>query len=168
MTEEIKEILSLLNSTSWCNESKQLLNYITNLQQELQKANDTLDTHNELIEKLQQDIDKANDIIEKDRQFYKFRMDEYVDLKKENEKLQITVNNCKQENEILRKNAEHNDKVVDKARWNEMIYKSRCEKANKIITDFMCTEEYCNVDPVAIAENYMKIQKALNGNDENE
>lgn len=47
-------------------------------------------------------------------------------------------------------------------------YKSRCEKANKIITDFMCTEEYCSVDPVAIAENYTEIQKALNGSDENE
>lgn len=35
----------------------------------------------------------------------------------------------RQENNILRKNVEHNDKVVDKARWNEMIYKSRCEKA---------------------------------------
>lgn len=47
-------------------------------------------------------------------------------------------------------------------------YKSRCEKANKIITDFMCTEEYCSVDPVAIAENYMEIQKALNGSDKSE
>lgn len=48
------------------------------------------------------------------------------------------------------------------------IYKSRCKKVNKLITDFMCTEEYCNVDPIAIAENYMKIQKALIGSDENE
>ena len=48
------------------------------------------------------------------------------------------------------------------------IYKSRCKRANKIITDFMCTEEYCNVDPVAIAENYMEIQKSLNGSDKNE
>lgn len=37
------------------------------------------------------------------------------------------------ENTILKENAEHNDKVVDKARWNEMIYKSRCEKANEYI-----------------------------------
>lgn len=35
----------------------------------------------------QQDLDKANDIIEKGRQFYKCRMDEYVELKKKNEEL---------------------------------------------------------------------------------
>lgn len=37
------------------------------------------------------------------------------------------------ENEILKANAEHNDKVVDKARWNEMLYKSRCEKLREYI-----------------------------------
>lgn len=38
------------------------------------------------ITKLQQDLDKSNDIIEKDRQFYKCRMDEYVDYKSRCEK----------------------------------------------------------------------------------
>ena len=37
------------------------------------------------------------------------------------------------ENERLKENAIHNDKVVDKAKWNEMIYKSRCEKAIEYI-----------------------------------
>lgn len=35
---------------------------------------------------LKEDLDKANDIIEKDRQFYKCRMDEYVDYKSRLEK----------------------------------------------------------------------------------
>ena len=39
------------------------------------------------------------------------------------------ITNLQEENKILKENAEHNDKVVDKARWNEMIYKSRSEKA---------------------------------------
>ena len=42
------------------------------------------------------------------------------------------ITNLQQENEILRKNAEHNDKVVDKARWNEMLYKSRIDKATAL------------------------------------
>lgn len=49
------------------------------------------------------------------------------------------ITNLQEENEILRKNAEHNDKVVDKARWNEMIYKSRNEKAIEYIKE--CTSE---------------------------
>lgn len=104
------------------------------------------------ITNLQQDLEKANDIIEKDRQLYKCRMDEYVELKKENEELNRTC-------ELYSKSL-YNAELTD--------YKSRCEKANKIITDFMCTDEYCSVDSVAIAENYMEIQKALNGSDENE
>lgn len=34
MSNEIKEILSLLNSSSWSNEAKQIEDYITNLQEE--------------------------------------------------------------------------------------------------------------------------------------
>lgn len=78
MTEEIKEILDDLgNKDNYIEEfgyqykrislydSFQLLDYITNLQQ---------------------DLDKANDIIEKDRQFYKCRMNEYADYKSRLEK----------------------------------------------------------------------------------
>ena len=45
--------------------------------------------------------------------------------------------NCelRKENEILKENAIHNDKVVDKAKWNEMLYKSRNEKAIEYIKD---------------------------------
>ena len=37
MNNEIKEILSLLNSSSWSNEAKQIEDYITNLQEENKK-----------------------------------------------------------------------------------------------------------------------------------
>ena len=39
------------------------------------------------------------------------------------------ITNLQEENERLKENAIHNDKVVDKAKWNEMLYKSRIEKA---------------------------------------
>lgn len=57
---------------------------------------------------------------------------EYLDSH-EAEEFIIYFKRLKKENERLKENAEHNDKVVDKARWNEMIYKSRCEKANQYI-----------------------------------
>lgn len=136
MNEEIKEILEALKPH---NDIKEYPLYLNRKQQDLLY---------DCITNLQQDLDKANDIIEKDRQFYKCRMDEYAELKKENEKLK-ELNICV-------------------GCENNPDYKSRCKRANKIITDFMCTEEYCSVEPVAIAENYMEIQKALNGSDKNE
>lgn len=75
MTEETKELINCIRVNLRHNkcfggideiECKLLLDYITNLQQ---------------------DLDKANDIIKKDRQFYKCRMDEYAELKKKNEEL---------------------------------------------------------------------------------
>lgn len=77
MNEEIKEMLHCIEMNCKHNkcfggikldekDCKLLLDYITNLQQ---------------------DLDKTIDTIEKDRQFYKCRMDEYAELKKENERL---------------------------------------------------------------------------------
>jgi len=169
MTKEIKEILEYPTIYNFDDEPYlhgtdyvKLRDYITNLQQENEKlkynargqVNDYFkDKYADEVLKnaeLQQDLDKANDIIEKDRQFYKCRMDEYVELKKENE--------------ILKANAEHNDKVVDKARWNEMIYKSRCEKAlnlvNNAIYENRCSCKYCN-------DYYLKeLKNTLQGSDE--
>ncbi len=50
----------------------------------------------------------------------------------------ITITNdyigkIQKENNILKENAKHNDKVVDKAKWNEMLYKSRIDKAIEYI-----------------------------------
>ena len=54
-------------------------------------------------------------------------------LKAQNTRYEVKMNCLIQENDILKENAEHNDKVVDKAKWNETIYKSRCEKAIELI-----------------------------------
>ena len=47
-----------------------------------------------------------------------------------------TIKELYVENEILRKNAEHNDKVVNEARWGANIYKSRMYKAIEYIKDY--------------------------------
>lgn len=193
MNEEIKEILDKFNYAYELHkeiiekhnnsdeihiqlsirEVKQLLDYITNLQQkdfesqkEIMKLKDKLeqqrkeyqDTYkdvrieikekNERITELQQlyenglkvnqnshkyitelemnnailkeDLEKANDIIEKDRQFYKCRMDEYVDLKKENEKLKQTLHNI-----TINDVEEENTTVLDLINENERLKRER-------------------------------------------
>lgn len=42
-------------------------------------------------------------------------------------------------------------------------YKCRIDKAEECISNFLCTEEYINVDGKAIADNYEKILEILNG-----
>lgn len=42
-------------------------------------------------------------------------------------------------------------------------YKSIVEDAIYCINDFLCTEEYCVVDGIAIADNYNDLLKILNG-----
>lgn len=107
MTEEIKEIIDYLIDEECTRrikcitieESKQLLDYIKNLQQ---------------------DLDKANDIIGKDRQFYKCRMDEYVDLKKENEELKQTLHNI-----TINGVEEENTTVLDLIKENKRLKRER-------------------------------------------
>lgn len=63
----------------------------------------------------------------------------------------------KQENERLKENAIHNDKVVDKARWNEMIYKSRCEKASdNLKRNYWINEHEHNDDVVNMTLNILQ------------
>ena len=67
---------------------------------------------------------------------YKYNLDrDYLRLEKENQSL-------KKENKILRENAEHNDKVVDKVNWENQKLKKQIEylrrsieRKEKIITD---------------------------------
>ena len=69
MKDEIKEILSLLKSSSWCNEAEQIEDYITNLQE---KYKDLLEVHkieNNDIQDLLERIDKAIEYI-KENEFY--------------------------------------------------------------------------------------------------
>jgi len=127
MTEEIKEILDYIDDRIIPNEKwDKIKDYIT---------------------KLQQNLDKANDIIKKDRQFYKCRMGEYVELKKENEFLKLNnpemniehfrivkenkrkIDNLRKENEKLKENLCKN---IVYERWY-IHYKSRFEKTIEYI-----------------------------------
>lgn len=47
----------------------------------------------------------------------------------------FTQNVLKKENEILRKNAEHNDKVVDKVNWENMLLKKENQELKKQLED---------------------------------
>lgn len=189
-----------------------VIDYITNLQQEIEeykkdydrlyiedcklRENHNIDDISLLDEnyKLQQDLDKANDIIAKDRQFFKCRMDEYVELKKENEflklnnpeqniehfrivkenrrkidnlrkeneKLQTTANNCKQENERLKEElnytvsqVQHNQ-IVTKLCKEKEDYKSRCKKAIEYIYHWSSQRKFF----------FDKIDRQLNGKPE--
>lgn len=69
-------------------------------------------------------------------------------------------NNCieylQEENERLKENAIHNDKVVDKARWNEMIYKSRNEKAIEYLPEIRRTPSYELDEKIDNLENILQ------------
>ena len=79
------------------------------------------------------------------------------------EHFRIVKENKRKIDNLRKENAEHNDKVVDKARWNEMIYKSRCEKAIEYIEERV---KY-KVEPfyLSIAQTNI-LYKILQGSDE--
>ena len=56
-----------------------------------------------------------------------------------------TIKELYAENEILRKNAEYNDKVVNEVRWNANIYKSRMYEAIEYIKERGCYDEETKV-----------------------
>ena len=78
-------------------------------------------------------------------------------------KLLDYITNLQEENERLKENAEHNDKVVDKARWNEMIYKSRNEKAIEYIDNIIRLQEITN--GILTPTRYTDIKNILKGDD---
>ena len=86
-------------------------------------------------------------------------------------KLLDYITNLQKANEILKENAIHNDKVVDKAKWNEMIYKSRIAKAKEYIMSNLITEwNIKNGGDVSgsdlPADEIIPILNILNGGDE--
>ncbi|MBQ9023849.1 MAG: hypothetical protein IJ105_01355 [Bacilli bacterium] len=144
MIEEIKEILDYLKRIDKnkfgfeqgklidYEEAQLLLDYITNLQQNYNKLQDDYQEQYtyeyNLRKQLQHDLEKANDIIEKDRQFYKCRMDEYVELKKESEDLKNRLENKLTPEELVNM---LNQELV---RQNK-CYKSRYKKAIEYIDE---------------------------------
>ena len=79
MNDEIKEILSLLNSSSWSNEAKQIEDYITNLQQENHELNRMCELYGKSLyyaelEDYKSRCEKAIEYIEKQKKkMYKSR-----------------------------------------------------------------------------------------------
>ena len=67
-----------------------------------------------------------------DKQYNNY-IDTIVQLQQENQKL-------KKENKILRENAEHNDKVVDKVNWENLKLKKQLEEANEKILLLQASE----------------------------
>ena len=47
----------------------------------------------------------------------------------------MEIEQLQQENKILRENAEHNDKVVDKVNWERQLLQQRIDKAIEYILD---------------------------------
>lgn len=73
--------------------------------------------------------------------------------------------NLQKENERLKENAIHNDKVVDKAKWNEMIYKSRNEKA----IEYIERAEVSSIGtPYSFTERGKDLLNILQGEDKDE
>lgn len=162
MNEKIKEILDRFNEGHdelTVEEYILLENYIISLQQENKAKTHQIEVLEEIVNyernirnaKLQQDLDKAIDTIEKDRQFYKCRMDEYVELKKENEKLNRMC-------ELYSKSL-YNAELTD--------YKSRCEGTiNLIDRTIEIIKQQPTKDDSWILSRLYGFKYALNGSDE--
>ena len=67
---------------------------------------------------------------------YKYNMDrDYLRLEKENQSL-------KKENKILRENAEHNDKVVDKVNWENQKLKKQIDEYKEMVSNNVESERF--------------------------
>lgn len=63
----------------------------------------------------------------------------------------------------------YNNELDENLKLSELWFetKQRIDKAVECIKDFLCTEEYINVDGIAIANNYAEVLEILGG-DSNE
>ena len=105
-------------------ERKDYLKYIENYT--INDLADEFNTQNFVI----QDKDKFNEIL----LYYHFKQNEEIEqLQQENQSL-------KKENKILRENAEHNDKVVDKVNWENQKLKKELEEYKLITIDYQDLE----------------------------
>ena len=97
-------------------EREDYLKYIENYT--INDLADIFNTQNFVI----QDKDKFNEIL----LYYHFKQNEEIEqLQQENQSL-------KKENKILRENAEHNDKVVDKFNWENQKLKKQLEEYKRL------------------------------------
>ena len=78
----------------------------------------------------------------KELESYKYNMDrDYLRLEKENQSL-------KKENKILRENAEHNDKVVDKVNWENQKLKKQIDKSIEYIQNHQLVFRYHTTEEI--------------------
>ena len=107
-------------------EREDYLKYIENYT--INDLADIFNTQNFVI----QDKDKFNEIL----LYYHFKQNEEIEqLQQENQSL-------KKENKILRENAEHNDKVVDKVNWENLKLKKQLEEYKRL--GFEHLNDKCN------------------------
>lgn len=157
MLEDLKKVWEFFYISD--RERKMIIDYITNLQKE--------------NESLQLELSGYRKAILKDDKMLGLQ-DRIKELETINEKHRELNGTLRKENQILRENAEHNDKVVDKARWNEMIYKTKIEKAIEYIKSHK--EERAYYEPFGtptgipnryeyFVEGYYELLEILQGSD---
>lgn len=146
MNDDIKLMLNIIKDVSECKmgsrnglmilsckDYKTLLYYITNLQQIEQDHKETNATLMSELAKLEEENEDNLRCIKSLKEQLESVINENQKLLEKWYKNNDNIVNLISENERLKENAIHNDKVVDKAKWNEMIYKSRCEKGIEYI-----------------------------------
>lgn len=89
---------------------------------------------------------------------------QYSAILSKNAELENKITNLQEENRILKENAEHNDKVVDNARWNETIYKSRNKKAIEYIDKYQKDKNTFKLHDLRLNSN--ELLNILTGGDE--
>ena len=105
---------------------KQILDYIEQLQQENKKLKKQNETIQEKFKEWKKDIEKERKLYlcERDCSFRLKESKKYLSYTQQIEQLQQENQSLKKENKILRENAEHNDKVVDKVNWENLKLKN--------------------------------------------
>lgn len=147
----VRDVLENINSNI-------LWNYITNLQQELQEANDSVEWWSnrfKAVERDNRELTQENEELKKklDRRYYK---NEYERIKQENEELK--------KNQRYYKNGVFSLEY-DKETLSDMIddYKSRCEKASdNLKRNYWINEHEHNDDVVNMTLNILQ-----NGSEDN-
>lgn len=127
--ENIKEILSLLNSSSWSNEAKQIEDYITNLQTIEQQYSAILSENAELknkISDLQKDLDYQRQAEQEYNEKHTKLMNKYKNLQEENERVSNLYQTYEEANDLWIKKYEdyksRNKKAIEYIKQQDMKY----------------------------------------------
>ena len=150
MNDEIKEIIDCLELAVDSESYKILLNYITNLQQEIEKLND--DKRGMLVE-----LYKANDEKDKIKQENERLKENNSNMQEEMARTWEKCDDLQQENERLKEDLKGQEKLTLSYCKSEQDYKSRCEKAkDKLRRDYYTNYTQHNDDVVREALNILQ------------